>query len=183
MPSETKPVVELKYNEPSLGVPDASVNLEDIFGNLGMVTTTPTWTPKKFIDGLALDSTTGKVYYYDFTNKVWKSIGGSSHRSVVSITTAASYTLDTDSYNAISITALAGALNTLSASGTPSNFDSLIVRILDNGSAQTLAFDATKYIAKGISLPSTTVAGKCMTLGFLYDSVVGKWGLVALSQE
>lgn len=170
--------VKVTYEEPKIGTPDASVNLEEIFGNLPMVTATPTWVPKRFRDGLACNTNTGTFYYYDFTNNAWKKMRATS-RSSISVATASSYTLDTDSYDALSITALAGTINTISASGTPSNFDSLIIRIKDNGTSQTVAWDATKFVSQGITLPTATVVGKTMTIGFLYNSVSSVWGAVA----
>lgn len=184
MPPESKPVVEIKYNEPSLGVPDASVNLEDIFGNLGMVTTTPTWTPKKFIDGLALDSTTGKFYYYDFTNKAWKSTSGVTAKGTASITSSATPTIDTDANQYVTITALATAITsfTTNLSGTPTNFQPLVIRIKDDGTARAITWGAS-FVAEGATLPTTTTAGKVLTVGFMYDSVKSKWGCIGAITE
>ncbi len=69
-------------------------------------------------------------------------------------------------------------------SGTPTNFDKLIFRILDNGGAQGITW-GTKFVAKGTALPTTTVASKLLTVGFIYDTVAGSgtWGCVASSQE
>lgn len=68
-----EPLIDPKYEEPNL-TPSVEANrIEQLSGNFPQVTTTPTWTPKTFRDGIALDTTTGKLYYYDFTNNVWKS--------------------------------------------------------------------------------------------------------------
>lgn len=48
--------------------------IEDLWGQLPIVTTTPTWVPRKFRDGFAIDSTAAKFYYYDYTNNVWRTV-------------------------------------------------------------------------------------------------------------
>ena len=101
-----------------------------------------------------------------------------SSNNVIQITTTSSYTLNTDLYDALSITALASTLNTLSTYGNPNNFDRLIIRIKDNGSSQTLDWGTT-FASYGVTLPTATIAGKIMSLGFVYDSIAALWGLVA----
>lgn len=61
----------------------------------------------------------------------------------------------------------------------------LTLRILDNGSAQSLAWTTTSggYRAVGVVLPSTTVAGKVMYLGLLYNSQAVYWDVVAYSLQ
>ena len=61
----------------------------------------------------------------------------------------------------------------------------LVIRILDNGVAQTLAWNSGTggYIARGVALPTTTVAGKYLYVGFIYNAIAGKWDCVASSQE
>lgn len=55
------------------------IPLSNIAGNFPMVTTTPTFTPTGGVQTtIAFDTTTGKVYYYDFTNNAWKSIAQST---------------------------------------------------------------------------------------------------------
>lgn len=159
------------------GVDTNNIPLSSISNFFPAVTTVPTTTPTQFGQYISTDTTNGQLWTYDNTNKRWRYSSG--HKSVVSITTASSYTLNTDSYNALSITALASTINTISASGTPSNFDSLIIRIKDNGTSQTVAWDATKFVSQGIVLPTATVAGKTMTIGFLYNSVSSVFGAVA----
>lgn len=66
----------LGYNEPQSQTKDPDVNLEDVWGNLPMVTGIPTYSPKNFRDSIALDTTSGILYYYDLTNALWRQIGG-----------------------------------------------------------------------------------------------------------
>lgn len=86
--------------------------------------------------------------------------------------------------NAFDVTALATGATFAAPSGSPANWNRLVIRIKDNGSAQTLAWNAI-YIAGGVALPSTTVISKILTLGFIYNTAnaLNKWQLVASSQE
>lgn len=54
------------------GVNSNFLPLSSVRGYFPMVTSVPTVAPGKFGKSIALDSTTGIIYYYDFTNKVWQ---------------------------------------------------------------------------------------------------------------
>lgn len=103
---------------------------------------------------------------------------------ITSISSSGTPTINTDNCDCVTITALAEAITsfTTNLSGTPVNFDKLIIRIKDNGTARALTFGSS-FEAKGVTLPTTTVLSKVLTLGFLYDTVTSKWGLVASAQE
>jgi len=72
-------------------------------------------------------------------------------------------------------------------SGTPSDFQKLIIRIKDNGTVRALTWSSATggYVAGGVTLPSTTVTGKIMNIGFQYNTAnsLNKWQCVALAQE
>lgn len=103
---------------------------------------------------------------------------------VGTVASSATPTINSDNVDAFSITALAIAITsfTTNLSGTPVNFQTLIIRILDNGTARTIAWGAS-FASKGGTLPTTTVAGKLLTVGFKYDSVTSLWGCIAVAQE
>ena len=104
------------------------------------------------------------------------------------IITATSYTTDTgtslnvDTCDEFVITAQAGALKFNNPGGTPLNGQKLIIRIKDNGTARALTYD-TQFRGIGVELPDTTVAGKTLYMGFIYNSNDTKWDLVASAQE
>jgi len=81
-----------------------------------------------------------------------------------------------------SFTALTSSL-TIQTTGTANNFDKMVVRIKDNGTARAITFDSTYFEAKGQALPTTTVISKVLTVGFIYDSITGKFGCVSVAQE
>ena len=99
-------------------------------------------------------------------------------------TSSATPTINTDNYDAYSITAQAAAITsfTTNLSGTPVNFQKLIIRIKDDGTARAITW-GTSFEAKGVALPTTTVISKVLTVGFIYDTVTSKWGCVASAQE
>lgn len=103
---------------------------------------------------------------------------------VTTIVSSATPTVNTDNCDAVSITALATAITSMTTNltGTPVNFDKLIVRIKDDGTARGITWGAS-FVAKGQALPTTTVISKLLTVGFIYDSVAATWGCVASSQE
>lgn len=103
---------------------------------------------------------------------------------ITTITSHATPTINTDNCDAVTITAQAEAITSMTTnlSGTPTNFQKLIIRIKDNGTARAITWGAS-FEAKGVALPTTTVISKVLTVGFIYDTVTSKWGCVAVSQE
>lgn len=103
---------------------------------------------------------------------------------VTTTTSSATPSTNTDSYDAHSITALATAITSMTSglSGTPVNFQRLIFRIKDNGTARSITWGSS-FEAKGRALPTTTVISKVLTVMFMYDSVTSKWGCVASALE
>jgi hypothetical protein len=85
--------------------------------------------------------------------------------------------VNSDDYDAVTITALEAAITDVNVTGTPTNFQKLIFRIKDNGTARAIAW-GSDFEAKGVALPTTTVISKVLTVGFIYDTVTSKWGCV-----
>jgi hypothetical protein len=90
--------------------------------------------------------------------------------------------IDSDLYDAVTITAQDAAITDVNVTGTPTNFQKLIFRIKDDGTARAIAW-GSDFEAKGVALPTTTVISKVLTVGFIYDTVTSKWGCVASVQE
>lgn len=136
-------------------------------------------TPKALADSdyaktsdieVTADSTT------TFTNK----------RNNPRIVTAASYTTDTGTALDVStcdefdVTAQAGDLKLNNPSGTPVNGQKLIVRIKDDGTPRALTYDTQFRASSDLALPTTTVLGKVLYMGFIWDSTDSKWTLLAV---
>jgi hypothetical protein len=103
---------------------------------------------------------------------------------ITTITSSGTPTINTDNCDAVTITAQAAAITSMTTnlSGTPTNFQKLIIRIKDDGTARAITWGAS-FEAKGVALPTTTVISKVLTVGFIYDTVTSKWGCVASAQE
>ena len=52
-----------------------------------------------------------------------------------------------------------------------------MIRIKDNGTARSIAFD-TNYRAIGVTLPTTTVISKTLYLGIIYNSTDTKFDII-----
>jgi hypothetical protein len=99
----------------------------------------------------------------------------------VVVTTASSAT-PTPNGELFTVTALAAGATFAAPAGTPVNGQRLLIRIKDNGTARTLAWNAI-YRAVGVPLPTTTVIGKTIYVGIIYNSADSKWDVIATAQE
>lgn len=64
--------------------------------------------------------------------------------------------------------------------GTPSNHNALYIRVKDNGTARTLAWNGIYRAGADLVLPTTTVLGKTMYMKFIYNSADSKWDFVSM---
>src|SRR3990167_1599913 len=105
-------------------------------------------------------------------------------KRITTITTHATPTINTDNCDCVTITAQGEAITSMTTNltGTPTNFQTLVFRILDNGTGRAITWGAS-FEARGVALPTTTTANKLLTVGFIYDSVDAKWGCVASVTE
>lgn len=85
----------------------------------------------------------------------------------------------TDQYN---LTALAAAATFGAPTGTPVDGQNLVIRIKDNGTARTLAWNAA-YRVIGTTLPTTTVVSKTVYVGCRYNSADSVWDILAVGQQ
>lgn len=82
----------------------------------------------------------------------------------------------------VEITAQAAALNFANPTGTPVNMWGWVLRIKDNGGAQAITY-GTQYRGVGVTLPTTTVAGKTLILGGIWNNALSKVDVVSVAQE
>jgi len=106
---------------------------------------------------------------------------GNGNARVQTVTSSATVT-PTATNDLVTITAQAVGLTLANPTGAFSEGKSLMIRIKDNGTAQTIAF-GTNYRAIGITLPTTTVISKTLYLGIIYNSTDGKWDVLGLNQQ
>jgi hypothetical protein len=107
-------------------------------------------------------------------------------RPVVEQTTASSATVTPtpDSIDLVTITAQAAALTIANPTPVTAVYQGqkLIIRIKDNGTARAITW-GSQFRAMGTALPSTTVLGKTLYLGFIWNATDSKWDLLASGQE
>lgn len=142
----------------------------------------PTTAPG--VDSLAgYDVSAGAGAY--FTPGKGLSISGTTIKALRTpgaITSSGTPAPDADAYEQFNITALAQAAAIGAPTGTPEGGQKLIIRIKDNGTARALTWNAI-YRSVGGTLPTTTVLGKTMYVGFIYNATDSKWDCVAVSTE
>ena len=112
------------------------------------------------------------------------SVGGaavSRNPGVQAVASAATVT-PTFLNDLVKVTAQAVALAIANPTGTAVPGLGMAIRIKDNGTARAVSF-GTQYRALGVTLPTTTVAGKTLYLGLIYNSDDTKWDVVAVAQE
>lgn len=82
----------------------------------------------------------------------------------------------------VNITAQAAGLTLANPTGTAVDGWGIAIRIKDNGTARTIAYD-TQYRAIGVTLPTTTVISKTLYLGCVWNVADTKLDVVAVAQE
>lgn len=103
---------------------------------------------------------------------------------VQSVTDAATITPDADANDAVDITAIAQAFTIANPTGTPTNFQKLLIRIKDNATAHNISW-GNGYVAGGVALPPATVLSKITNIALIYNTAnsLNKWQCVAVSTE
>lgn len=165
------------------------VSANGLAGSIATATSTPAITLSTSItgilkgDGTAISAATAGTDYVTATSTTTLTNKRVTRR-VTTITSHATPTINTDNCDAVTITAQAEALTSMTTNltGAPANFDRLEFRIKDNGTARAITWGAS-FLAKGAALPTTTVVSKLLTVLFEYDTVTTAWGCIASSQE
>lgn len=101
---------------------------------------------------------------------------------VSTTTSAASITPDISAFDQYNLTAQAVTLTVNAPTGTPVDGSKLVIRILDNGTPQTLSWNAT-YTTIGTVLPTTTTANKTTYVGCIYNANNTRWDVVAVTTQ
>lgn len=99
-----------------------------------------------------------------------------------STASTATLTPDISSFDQYNLTAQAVGLTVAAPTGTPVDGNRLIIRILDNGTGQTISWNAT-YTVIGVTLPTTTTANKMVYVGCIYNSTNTRWDVVAVTTQ
>lgn len=100
---------------------------------------------------------------------------------IQSVTNAATIT-PREKDDCIDITAIAQAFTIANPLGNAHNFDKLLIRVKDNGTARAITWGSA-YAAGANPLPTTTVLSKVLVMGFMYETGSSVWRLVGIDQE
>ena len=101
---------------------------------------------------------------------------------VSSTASTATLTVDADSTDFAVITAQAEGLTIAAPTGSPVQGQKLIIRLKDDGSARSIAFNAI-FTAIGVTLPTTTTVSKKLYIGCIYNDTDTKWDVIAIKEE
>lgn len=98
---------------------------------------------------------------------------------VSTTTSTATLTPDISAFDQYNLTAQAASLTIAAPTGTPVDGNKLIFRLLDNGTARSLTWNAT-YTVIGVTLPTTTVINKTTYVGCVYNANNTRWDVIAV---
>lgn len=101
---------------------------------------------------------------------------------VASTASSATPTPNADNTDIFILTAQAAAAEFAAPTGTPVQGQAMMIRIKDNGTARALTWNAI-FRAVGVVLPTTTVLGKTLYIGMIYNLTDTKWDVIGVSQE
>ena len=100
---------------------------------------------------------------------------------VQSVTSSATVT-PTSTNDLVKITAQATGLTIANPTGTMSEGQAMIIRIKDNGTAQTISF-GTNYRAIGVTLPTTTTISKTIYIGLVWNDTDTKFDVLGINTQ
>jgi hypothetical protein len=136
----------------------------------GTLTADRTYTLPDATDTIALIATTQTL-----TNKrVTQRVG--------TTTSSATPTINTDNVDAYRITALATAITsfTTNLSGTPTDYQTLMISITDDGTARAITWGAS-FESSTTILPTTTVISQRLDVAFVWNTVTNAWRCIGVS--
>jgi len=101
-------------------------------------------------------------------------------KRIGTVASSATPTPASDDVDVYIVTALAEAATFGAPTGTPTQGQTLIIRILDNGTARALSFNAAYRFSTDLAAPTTTVISKTIYLGFAWNVQASKWDCLAI---
>jgi len=101
---------------------------------------------------------------------------------VQTVTSASTVTPDADTDDMVVVTAQAAAITLANPAGTPTQGQTMVIRLKDNGTARAITFGA-QYRAFGSALPTTTTLSKTMYIGCIWNVQDSKWDTLPANVE
>jgi hypothetical protein len=121
----------------------------------------------------------GNTFSVNYANGTAVQLGIAENVVTIASASTIAPTSTTTQYN---VTALAEAAAVAEPTGTPTDGAKLVFRILDNGTAQALTWNAV-YQPIGVILPTTTVVSKYLYVGCIYNAQSTTWDVVSVAQQ
>ncbi len=103
------------------------------------------------------------------------------NKRVVTTTDDSTAVIDVAATDIYQLTAVANA-TTFSTTGSPVDGQAIVIRYKDAGVAKALTWDAI-FVAIGVTLPTTTTAGKWGYVGVQYNASATKFHVLAVTTE
>lgn len=100
---------------------------------------------------------------------------------VSTLASGATLTPDASATNICDCSGLATNTTIAAPTGTPANCQALTIRLEDNGTSRTIAWNAI-YRAVGVTLPASTNASAPVYVGCIYNSNDTKWDVVSVGR-
>ena len=107
---------------------------------------------------------------------------GDAQPLIVTTTTLSTLVINPATTDQYHITALASNLTISNPVGSTFSGKKILLRIKDNGTSRTLTW-GTAFYPLGAALPTATIAGKTLYLGFIYNATTSKWDLLGSIKE
>ena len=102
---------------------------------------------------------------------------------VTSTASSSTPTPDNDTTDQYNLAALAANATFGAPSGTPYDGQSLTIRVKDNGTSRTLAWNAIYVSTSNATLPTATTISKELYVHVKYSSAASKWHCVGVTEE
>lgn len=109
------------------------------------------------------------------------STGPTYAANVSTVATATSLTPNSVTNDTFAVTSLASNLTINAPSGTVNGKRVLLI-IRDNGAPRSLSWNSS-YVPIGVTLPSSTVAGKWLYVGCIYNAAVSQWHCIGVNMQ
>ncbi len=100
-------------------------------------------------------------------------------KRVSTTASSATPTPNADTDDVYTVTALAVGATFGVPTGTPTEGQHLLIRVKDNGTARSLAFNAIYRFSTDLAAPTTTIISKTLYIGFIYNATDVRWDCVA----
>jgi hypothetical protein len=111
------------------------------------------------------------------------SVTGRINPRVVTATNTATLEANISTADQYNLTAQTGTLSVSAPIGSPKDGNKLIFRILGSTTAQNISWASgtNGFLAIGVTLPTTTVVGKVIYVGCIYNESATRWDVVAVT--